>query len=390
MRVVFTIAVISAFVVLRFVIQVLWRVLFADKHTQENFEVGDKTSHMELFASILQEVKKVKDFTKRFDAMDVESTYVFSQFFTETNSPFIVPTIVQGRSALSGRIPATHPYYDTFVNMSKMYEEVPENTKSKLTFASSNWKGITDKVFERIDIPAKGDCIVQISESLSSIHPLIIFAMFERLAVTKINNKDPVLDTLAKSVQNTDELEYQLRGTRRENQELQMKLKNVETVQTCQSLVDKFKDAERSGDSDKLKFATEDLLDNGCGIPKTVANPKVMAARRMSERTQKFNQNRSTYVKYATDVSGALENTVQWSEHRSESVAVLLEGDISASMRARLHNDKQIIDSIRSEYMRLKTEASRKDKFALFKLQRVRAQMSQVVIQLRKSLQEIF
>jgi hypothetical protein len=30
-----------------------------------------------------------------------------------------------------------------------------------------------------------------------------------------------------------------------------MKLKNVETVQTCQSLVDKFKDAERSGDSDK-------------------------------------------------------------------------------------------------------------------------------------------
>jgi hypothetical protein len=42
-----------------------------------------------------------------------------------------------------------------------------------------------------------------------------------------------------------------------------MKLKNVETVQTCQSLVDKFKDAERSGDSDKLKFATEDLLDNG-------------------------------------------------------------------------------------------------------------------------------
>jgi hypothetical protein len=38
------------------------------------------------------------------------------------------------------------------------------------------------------------------------------------------------------------------------------------------------------------------------------------------------------------------------------TVAVLLEGD--TSMRARLHNDKQIIDSIRSEYMRLKTEAS--------------------------------
>jgi hypothetical protein len=185
MRVVFTIAVIAAFVVLR----VVMFTMFA-KHRREHFEVGDKASHMELFASILQEVKTVKDFTKRFDAMDVESTYVFSQFFTETNSPFIVPTIVQGRSALSGRIPATHPYYDTFVNMSKMYEEVPENTKSKLTFASSNWKGITDKVFERIDIPAKGDCIVQISESLSSIHPLIIFAMFERLAVTKINNKD--------------------------------------------------------------------------------------------------------------------------------------------------------------------------------------------------------
>jgi hypothetical protein len=48
--------------------------------------------------------------------------------------------------------------------------------------------------------------------------------MFERLTVTKINNR-LVLDTLAKSVQNTDELEYQLRGTRRENQELQMKLK---------------------------------------------------------------------------------------------------------------------------------------------------------------------
>jgi hypothetical protein len=38
-----------------------------------------------------------------------------------------------------------------------------------------------------------------------------------------------------------------------------------------------------------------------------------------------------------------------------------VEGDISASMRARLHNDKQIIDSIRSEYMRLKTEEG-KDK----------------------------
>jgi hypothetical protein len=114
--------------------------------------------------------------------------------------------------------------------------------------------------------------------------------MFERLAVTKINNKD-LGSYPAKSVQNT-ELGISAKGTRRENQELQI-VKNVETVQTCQSLVDKFKDAERSGDSDR-KFATEDLLDNGCGIPKTVANPKVMAARRMSERTQKFNQNRST------------------------------------------------------------------------------------------------
>jgi hypothetical protein len=36
-----------------------------------------------------------------------------------------------------------------------------------------------------------------------------------------------------------------------------------------------------------LKFATEDLLDNGWNS-KDVANPKVMAARRMSERTQKI------------------------------------------------------------------------------------------------------
>jgi hypothetical protein len=48
MRVVFTIAVISAFVVLRFVIQVLLCLPLIS--TQENFEVGDKTSHMELFA----------------------------------------------------------------------------------------------------------------------------------------------------------------------------------------------------------------------------------------------------------------------------------------------------------------------------------------------------
>jgi hypothetical protein len=60
MRVVFTIAVISA----SFVTTVCDRCmacLFADKHTQENFEVGDKTSHME-FASILQEVKTVKTY----------------------------------------------------------------------------------------------------------------------------------------------------------------------------------------------------------------------------------------------------------------------------------------------------------------------------------------
>jgi hypothetical protein len=58
---------------------------------------------------------------------------MYSHSFLQKQIAFIVPTIVQGRSALSGRIPATHPYYDTFVNMSKMYEEVPENTKSKLT-----------------------------------------------------------------------------------------------------------------------------------------------------------------------------------------------------------------------------------------------------------------
>jgi hypothetical protein len=56
-----------------------------------------------------------------------------------------------GRSALSGRIPATHPYYDTFVNIKDVEEELQ---KSKLTFASSNWKGITDKI-RKIDIPAK-------------------------------------------------------------------------------------------------------------------------------------------------------------------------------------------------------------------------------------------
>jgi hypothetical protein len=45
MRVVFTIAVIAAFVVLR----VVMFTMFA-KHRRENFEVGDKASHMELFA----------------------------------------------------------------------------------------------------------------------------------------------------------------------------------------------------------------------------------------------------------------------------------------------------------------------------------------------------
>jgi hypothetical protein len=55
---------------------VLWRVC-SDKHTQENFEVGDKISYGTI-RSILQEVKTVKDFTKRFDAMDVESMYSHS------------------------------------------------------------------------------------------------------------------------------------------------------------------------------------------------------------------------------------------------------------------------------------------------------------------------
>jgi hypothetical protein len=93
----------------------------------------------------------------------------------------------------------------------------------------------------------------------------------------------------------------------------------------------------------QTKFATEDLLDNGCGIPKTVANPKVMAARRMSERTQKFNQNRLL----SPQMSGALENGAV--ERAPLGIRCsFVEGDISASMRARLHNDKQIIDSKKS------------------------------------------
>lgn len=389
MRVTYTIAVIVAVVVLRFAIQFL----FLTAETKlEHFEVGDKNSHMELFESILTEARTVKDFTNRFKSMNVENTYVFSEFFSDASSPFIVPTIVQGRSALSGRILMTHPYYNTFVNMAKMYDEVPENTRSKLTFASSDWKGITHKVFEKITIPEKGDCVVQISESLSSLHPLVIFAMFERLAVVKVNDKDPVLDTIAKSVLKTDELEYRLRRSRRESHALQTKLSTYEKSQKCQSLIVKFKDAERTGDSEKLKFAKEDLLDNGCGIPRTEASPNVMAARRMSERVHKFNQNKSDYIKFSTDVHGALRNTEKWSVHRAESVAVLLQGPISTmSMRSRLHKDKQIIDSIRKRYFQLKTQYSRhKGAFAKFKRARVVTQMNMVLIQLRKSLREIF
>jgi hypothetical protein len=94
---------------------------------------------------------------------------MYSHSFLQKQTRLHRPTIVRD-PLRSADIPATHPYYDTFVNMSKMYEEVPENTKSKLTHRPTG-RVLQIKVFERIDIPSKGDCIVQISESLSSIHP---------------------------------------------------------------------------------------------------------------------------------------------------------------------------------------------------------------------------
>jgi hypothetical protein len=119
MRVVFTIAVIG----FRRSTGCDMFTMFA-KHDEKHFEVGDKASHMELFA-LYPARSQDSERLHKVRCYGCRKYVCILTVFYRNKLAFIVPTIVQGRSALSGCIPATHPYYDTFVNMSKMYEEVP-------------------------------------------------------------------------------------------------------------------------------------------------------------------------------------------------------------------------------------------------------------------------
>jgi hypothetical protein len=324
--------------------------------SKEEFSVDDKTVHMDLMRFILTDAGKVKDFTKQFRHVDLQDTYVYSEFFSPSSPPFITPMVVEGRSALSGRISRTHPYYDTFVNMDALQRNVPDYIGSQVYYAKKYWTDIVKEVFEKVDIEPQKDCVVQLKQTLSTLHPHVLFAMFERLAIVKINNKDPVLRTLAESVRSTDELEYRLRQSKRENEKLKDALKGAENVKTCKTLTIKFMEASKDGEKNTLKAIVDDMEDIGCEIPKTSVPAQIFDARKMQKRTRVYIQNKALIKKEATNVENAIENTADWNKYRQEAISILKAGNVSQSMRERLNKDKQIIDALRSVITRHKAK----------------------------------
>jgi hypothetical protein len=142
MRVVFTIAVmrLSSFWVVMFT-------MFA-KHRRE-FRVGDKISYGTI-RSILQEVKTVKTSIRCYGCR--KYVCILTVFYR--NKLAFIGLLLFESAPLSG-YSSDPSLLRHFRHMSKMYEEVPENTKSKLTHRPTG-RVSQIKVFERIDIPCEG------------------------------------------------------------------------------------------------------------------------------------------------------------------------------------------------------------------------------------------
>lgn len=290
--------------------------------------------------------KVFKDFTQKWKAVPFESTHVYDAFFADSVIPMIENTeIKEGRSVLTGVIPRRHPYFDTFIAMEATETNVPRSIQDAMVMKEVGWKELLSTVFEETRVSQDGSegVVVQLREYAI---PEAVYAMFERLAIAKINNHDTILQRLESNMIDMSNLEKEVETHERRAKKLSEDLQAAQRDNLCKGYALRYIDANRTGNDVLIKATLEGLQYSECDIPATGSNDSVAAAdHAANEKTEDI----ASLKKCATDVEAAIANTDEWQMCRSAAVEWMLsQPDITQQQRVRLENDGALIKRLRA------------------------------------------